>query len=432
MTITRRHALTGLAALATTACKPAEKTGSSRVVELRMSWWGGASAHKATLEALKLFSERYPHIRVKGEYTGFLGHLERLTTQIAGNTAPDLMQINWYWQALFSRDGTGFFDLNQLSDIIDFKQYDARTLGMGEKNGHRNALSVGNAARLFYYNQTTYQKAGLALPDSWDSLLAAGPKMRTKLGDSYYPIDGTFQDFAALARSYVVQKTGKPLVDDVNKRLNCAPEDMNDIARLYAGMTNSHTLPAARVRASYGNVAQQEMRPWINGQFAGCYLWNSSIDKYTDTLRPGEEVVLAPYPLRPGATDAGLLYRPAMMFAINRHTRHPQETALLLNFLMNDPVGIRAMGLKRGIPSSAIARKTLAADGELTGLKQDSEEQLAKLPITVLESPWFEHPRVRDGFQDILEMQGYGKLSEAESGERLYADINAILRRVIR
>jgi oligogalacturonide transport system substrate-binding protein len=121
-----------------------------------------------------------------------------------------------------------------------------------------------------------------------------------------------------------------------------------------------------------------------------------------------------------------------MMFAINRDTPHPQETALLLNFLMNDPVGVRAMGLSRGVPSSAIARRTLSDDGMMTGLKLDSEAELARLPITVLESPWFEHPRVRDGFQDILEMQGYGVIDEQTASTRLYDDINAVLARVIR
>jgi oligogalacturonide transport system substrate-binding protein len=141
---------------------------------------------------------------------------------------------------------------------------------------------------------------------------------------------------------------------------------------------------------------------------------------------------LAPYPLLQGATDAGLLYRPAMMFAINRQSPHPQEAALLLNFLMNDPIGVRAMGMSRGVPSSAIAKRTLTEDGVMTGLKLDSERQLAHLPITVRESPWFEHPRVRDGFQDILEMQGYGVIDEPTASARLYDDINAILGRVIR
>ncbi|HWU50406.1 MAG TPA: hypothetical protein VN042_11050, partial [Asticcacaulis sp.] len=233
-------------------------------------------------------------------------------------------------------------------------------------------------------------------------------------------------------RSYIVQETGKPLVDDVNKRLNCTPDQITEMAWLYGELTKNHGLPSAKYRASFGNVAQQEMRPWINGEFAGCYLWNSAIDKYTDTLAPGEKLELAPYPMRPGATDAGLLYRPSMMFAINKDTQYPEETALLLNFLMNDPAGVRAMGLVRGIPDSKVGRASLAADGAIDGLKADSETEMAKLPITLTESPWFEHPRVRDGFQDILEMQGYGVLSEQQAGRRMYDDINAILERVIR
>jgi len=441
MSLNRRHLLAGLGATALgasalTACSPrpkaASRATSGRKISLRMSWWGGSTAHKATLSALKLFMQRHPNIDVTGEYTGFIGHLERLTTQIAGHTAPDLMQINWFWQVLFSRDGNGFYDLNRLSHILDLTQFDPRTLGMGVRDGHLNALSLSNAARLFYFNRTSFDQAGLALPASWNDLLAAGPKLAQKLGDRYYAMDATFQDFTALGRSYIVQGTGQPLVDDINKRLNCTPDQMAEMAWLYGALTRDHGLPPAKMRASFGNVAQQEMRPWINGEFAGCYLWNSSIDKFTDTLAAGEKLELAPYPMRPGAKDAGLLYRPSMMFAINKDTAYPEETALLLDFLMNDPAGVRAMGLVRGIPDSRIGRATLAADGAITGLKADSEAEIAKLPVTLTESPWFEHPRVRDGFQDILEMQGYGALSEKEAGRRMYDDINAILERVIR
>ncbi|MFT4090475.1 MAG: ABC transporter substrate-binding protein [Asticcacaulis sp.] len=431
--LNRRHLLAGAGAAAglssLAACGPKPAASDS---ELRISWWGGSSNHRATLEALRLFEEANPGIRVKGEYTGFSGHLERLTTQLAGDTAPDVMQINWYWQTLFSRDGKGFFDLNGLKDIIDLSQFDERTLQMGTTYGHLNALAVTNAARLFYFNATTFDKAGVKLPTTWDELKATGPQMHKALGNAYYPIDGTFQDFAAMARSYVVQKTGKPLVDTASKSLNCTPEDMREVAQLYADLTQSHTWPAAKVRASYGNVPQQEMRPWINGEYAGTYQWNSAIDKYTDTLTPGQTVKLAPYPMRDGATDAGLLYRPAMLFVINRNCKQPEAAAKLINFLLNDPAGVRAMGLMRGVPVSAIAQKTLKDDGLLDGLKLESEAQIEALPKTVLESPYFEHPRVRDGFQDILEGLGYGRLSQKEAGERLYTDINAILHRVVR
>src|SRR3954471_18228830 len=133
-------------------------------VELRMSWWGGSDIHKAQLAALRRFEARYPNIRVRAEYTGWLGHLERLTTQISGNTAPDLMQINWNWLVLFSRDGLGFYDLKKLAGELDLGQIDADSLAFGTVRGKLNALPICMAARLFFYNATTYERAGLALP----------------------------------------------------------------------------------------------------------------------------------------------------------------------------------------------------------------------------------------------------------------------------
>jgi oligogalacturonide transport system substrate-binding protein len=75
---------------------------------LRFSWWGGSGRHEATLKALRLFEEKNPGVKIKAEYMGFNGYLERLTTQIAGGAEPDVMQINWAWLSMFSKRGNGF------------------------------------------------------------------------------------------------------------------------------------------------------------------------------------------------------------------------------------------------------------------------------------------------------------------------------------
>jgi oligogalacturonide transport system substrate-binding protein len=53
-------------------------------------------------------SQTNPDINVKAEYTGWDGHLSRLTTQIAGGTEPDVMQTNWNWLPIFSKNGEAF------------------------------------------------------------------------------------------------------------------------------------------------------------------------------------------------------------------------------------------------------------------------------------------------------------------------------------
>lgn len=401
-------------------------------VTLRLSWWGGSDVHRSYLAAVKRFEAKYPHITVKAEYTGWAGHLDRLATQIAGDTAPDVMQINWNWLVLFSRTGDGFYDLNKLSREIELDQFDADSLGMGTVRGKLNAIPASMAARLFYFNATTFEKAGLKLPTSWDELFAAGPVFKERLGADYYPLDLNLQDVVAIARTWHIQQTGAALVDEDKARLNATVDQVVGAAALYQRLVDAHVVPGARERASFGNVPPQEMRPWITGRYAGVHQWVSAIGKSADTLEPGQRIALGDFPLLPGAKDAGLLYRPAMLLAVNRGTRHAQEAGLLLNFLLNDPEAVRIFQVKRGAPVGKRALQLLQGDGSLKGLAWEGLQQIQRLPNRVRESGFFEHPRVRDAFIDTYEQLGYGRLTVEGAGRRMFEEVNGILRRVTR
>ena len=188
-------------------------------VDLRMSWWGGNGRHQVTLKALEAFHQQYPDINVKAEYTGWDGHLSRLTTQIAGGTEPDVMQTNWNWLTLLSKTGDGFYDLNKLRQPIGLDQYSPAALASTTVNGKVNAIPISANVMLFYYNAATWQKAGVPLPKSWDDLLKAGPVFKEKLGDSYYPLILTEQDSLLLLNSWVYQGNQKPMVDEKTRKL---------------------------------------------------------------------------------------------------------------------------------------------------------------------------------------------------------------------
>ncbi len=108
------------------------------------------------------------------------------------------------------------------------------------------------------------------------------------------------------------------------------------------------------------------------------------------------------------------------------------RAALLLNFLLNDPEAARIFEVKRGAPVSKSALKVLEGEGALKGLAWEGLQQIQRLPNRVRESGFFEHPRVRDGFIDTYERLGYGRLDVESAGRRMFEDVNAILRRVIR
>ena len=218
-------------------------------VDLRMSWWGGNGRHQVTLKALEEFHKQNPDINVKAEYTGWDGHLSRLTTQIAGGTEPDVMQTNWNWLPIFSKNGDGFYDLNTLKDEIDLSQFDAKELQSTTVNGKLNGIPISVTARVFYFNDEAWKKAGIPFPKTWDELMAAGKTFESKLGKQYYPVVLEHQDVLALLNSYMVQKYNQPAIDEKGRKFSYSKAQWADFFGMYKKLIDSHVMPDTRYYA---------------------------------------------------------------------------------------------------------------------------------------------------------------------------------------
>ena len=409
-------------------------TQANAATELRMSWWGGNSRHEATNAAVDAFEKANPDIIVKTEYTGWTGHLERLTTQIAGNTEPDVMQTNWNWMPIFSARGDGFKDLLQYGDVLDLSQFDPSALALGTNNGKLNGIPVSMTARVFYYNKDIWAKAGLAYPKTWDELMAAGQVFKQKLGDDYYPLVLEGRDVLALNRSFMVQKYGIPMIDDKKKKFAYNDKQMLEFFQIYADMVKNHVAPSSKYIASFGAANMYENKPWINGQWAGLYMWNTAAGKYNDNLQPPMSMEIGDYPMMPGSKDAGLFYKPSLMFSIGKNSKHPKEAAALINFLLNEKAGVELMGLARGVPLSDKGREILTNDGTLTqdDLSVVGLAQIDSLPKNVATSAYFENPQLVSLFQELIEQMDQGSKTVTEAAAGFTKQGERILRRAMK
>ncbi|HEB4872079.1 TPA: carbohydrate ABC transporter substrate-binding protein [Kluyvera ascorbata F0526] len=407
---------------------------SADQVELRFAWWGGKARNQATLKALDAFEAKYPNIKVKAEYTGWDGFYSRLTTQINSNTEADVIQTNWNWLTLLSKTGDGFYDLNKLRQPVGLDQYSPAALASTTVNGMVNAIPISANVMLFYYNAATWQKAGVPLPKSWDDLLKAGPVFKEKLGDSYYPLILTEQDSLLLLNSWVYQGNQKPMVDEKTRKLGWNHDDLVQAFTFYRQLVAAHTVPDARTMASYGKGVAYEMKPWINGEWGGIYNWNVLYTAESQNLSHPDDLVMGDYPMREGAKDAGQFNKTALMLSISKNTRHPQEAALLINFLMSEKEGVVPVGLERGVPLSKAGAQILRDAGllkeddpVLTGLTQS-----ASLPNHAKALPYLEDPQFTALFLAALQSIDYGKATVDQAATRFEEQANRILRRIMR
>ena len=407
---------------------------SADQVELRFAWWGGKARNQATLKALEAFEAQYPNIKVKAEYTGWDGFYSRLTTQINSNTEADVIQTNWNWLTLLSKTGDGFYDLNKLSQSIGLDQYTPEALASTTVNGKVNAIPISANVMLFYYNAATWKKAGVELPKTWDELLKAGPVFKEKLGDNYFPLILTEQDSLLLLNSYIYQGNQKPMVDEKARKLGWNHSDLVEAFPFYRKMVDAHAVRDARTLASFGKGVAYEMKPWINGEWGGVYNWNVLYTAESQNLAHPSDLVMGPYPMREGAKDAGQFHKTALMFSVSKNTRHPQEAAMLINFLTSVKEGVVPVALERGVPLSKSGEKILRDAGLLT----DSDPvisgllQSASLPNKSKTQPYLEDPQFGALFTAALQSIDYGKATIDQAATEFEEQANRILRRIMR
>ena len=226
------------------------------------------------------------------------------------------------------------------------------------------------------------------------------------------------QDTLALLNSYMIQKYNIPAVDEKTKKFAYSKEQWVEFFQTYKDLVDSHVMPDTKYYASFGKSNMYEMKPWIEGEWGGTYMWNSTITKYSDNLKPPAKLELGSYPMLPGATDAGLFFKPAQM----------------LNFLLNSKEGAETLGLERGVPLSKAAVETLTANGTI---KEEDPSvaglRLAQsLPAKLTVSPYFDDPQVVAQFGTSLQYIDYGQKTVEETAADFQRQAERILKRAMR
>lgn len=410
--------------LLATAFSASSLASLANAADLRMSWWGGDSRHKATQAALKACGEKHGHT-VSAEFTGWDGHLEKVTTQIAGGTEADIMQINWPWLPLFSINGDGFADLNEYKSVIDLGQWAPEELAAGSMNGKLNGLPVSTTGRVFMFNKTALDKAGVAIPKTWDELFAAAKQLKEKVGPDAYPMNAVKETAVLLISLYATQKTGKDLVDPAAKKVAWTQEELAEAIDFYGKMVSEGVVVSQKDNAAEGNLNLFESPKWADGRISGSYEWDSTFSKYADPLK-GQ--VLEPVGIlkNADAKTEGVYRKPSMVFAISKRSKNPEAAAEILNCLLNEPEGINILGTSRGLPASKVAAKMLTDAGKI-------EPQIVAAHDIIMNasgptvSPLNEHPEVRAVFIDTLEEYSYEQLDSTEAAEQIIEGVNDVL-----
>ena len=416
---------------ASSAAEAASVAGlSSDPVTLTMSWWGGESRHNAYQEALKAFSTEHTTITVNPTFAAWSGWEDTMSTKFAGGVAEDVCQINWNWLYNYSGNGQTFLDLNSVTDYLDMSQWDDAKLGACNVANAQQCVPISMTGRIFYWNMTTFNKAGITeVPATEDDLFAAGKAFQEKLGDDYYPLHLGAYDRMILMVFYLESKYGKDWADPTTSTLNYTADEIAEGIDFIKSLVDGHVImPLPTYYGANGDGATHQSNEWITGKIAGIFEWDSAASKYQDALDEdnkagftvGEEIKFGDY--------NGGFSKVSMGMAITKTCQTPAEAATLIEYLWNGD-GAAIMGSECGIPASKAGLASAQAAGKINDLVAEANGKVMAFASCQLD-PLFEASDLKatgtGTYQEVFDTVDYDNAAGADVVDTLLDGMSAV------
>ena len=393
---------------------------SSDPVTLTMSWWGGESRHNAYQDAIKAFSAEHSNITVNPTFAAWSGWEDTMSTKFAGGVAEDVCQINWNWLYNYSKNGQTFVDLNSTTDYLDLSQWDEAQLAACNVANAQQCVPVSMTGRIFYWNMTTFNKAGITeVPKSLDDLMAAGKTFQEKLGDDYYPLHLGAYDRMILMVFYLESKYGKDWADPITSTLNYTADEIAEGIDFIKSLVDGPVMMNLKdYYSANSDTATHQSNEWITGKIAGIFEWDSAATKYSSALDDdnkdgftvGEEIKFGDY--------NGGFSKVSMGLAITKTCEHVAEAATLIQFLLNEEKGASIMGSECGIPASKAGLGYAQAAGAVKDLVADANAKVMAFTTNKLD-PLFENNDLKASgtgiYQEVFDNIDYGDETPEEA-----------------
>lgn len=349
-------------------------------VTLRFSWWGGDERRDATLAVIDQFQLLYPYITIEAEYGSSDGYHDKLSTQLASGTAPDIIQIDPETLPTYVASQKDYF-LNYDEQGFDFSKFEEGFLRQrinGYYSEKQLGIPTGIAGAALVVNKDLADKYEIDLTQeyTWDDMITYGKKVREAGNDEYFLTANmstlTNMVFFSLAK----QICGDSLFNVETRELNITVEQMQQAFEFIKALYDNEVVPPAAVIAPYENDSLQTDPAWIDGKYVASFAYVSTLAVMT-AANENVTYYAGKLPLLADAKNGGWAANCPQVITIAATSEHPEEAKMFMDYFFNDPTAMKTLGATRSIPpteearvictENAIMTEILASAGDIAG-----------------------------------------------------------------
>jgi pectin-derived oligosaccharide transport system substrate-binding protein len=387
------------AAPASTAA-PAPAAPAAISGEITYAWWGAtAFRNEVTQNAINLFQQKYPNVKVDPSNSDFNTHFQKLTISAAAGDLPCLPQMQSTALAQFADPKI----LRPLDDLVESKTIDTTNVPRGVIDTGRGfdgklyMIATGVFSRVDFYNDALLQQTGIAPPDetwTWDQYKTLMTQIQAKLPPGINAVENNGGDINPLV-TWVLSH-GQPMFQQ--KALGFDKAVLAEWFQFWEDLRTAHVATSETEVAERQANPPLELHPLANSLTVfGSYAPNQVAAvqaALTKSGKPGT-LVLIKEPNGPsGSGDAigtnGL--------TIGTNCDNMPASAAFINFFLNDPQAAAAYKSDNGAVSS-------------TPLLQAQIDDPSSTPPLIAQLKFQQHLTSGGFVKDIKYAAGYAALS---------------------
>ncbi|GLQ55854.1 ABC transporter substrate-binding protein [Devosia nitrariae] len=352
---------------------------------LTVAWWGEGDQNKRTADAMQAYAKA-SGITIDPQGTNFNGYWDRLATQVAGGNAPDVFQVFLATMAEYAARGTIEPIGNYLGSVIDTSDWAPAARDSVYFGGEQYFVPLGLSTQpAIIYDKTVLEGIGITeLKPDWTlaEFREIGAEIAEALsadGEQKFGMDDMGGSQTVL-EAFVRSKGVNMFTDE--GQLGFSKDDLIEWYEFWdeARAAGVAVAPEARQQGGF------EATGIIRGVAAFSTAASTKGLQGFQSLSQNQ-LEFNPWPRYAADSERIELVTPVEWMVISATSDQKDEAAALLNFIVNDPASITAMGISKGAPVGNALRKQILESGELS-------ETETKIYNVVEEALPYSKPRV--------------------------------------
>jgi len=407
------------------------KGSSEGTKNLVIGWWGNQVRNDRTQEVLDMYAEANPGVTFDSQPAQFSDYWTKLATAAAGNSLPDVLQMNYSSYLEQYVDNGLLEDLTPYVEqgLLDISEIDKGILDSGSVDGKLYAICSGVNVPALIYNKTLTDELGIEIKNNMtiEEFMDVSREIYEKSG---VKTDLGYGNAESIM-TYIMRGEG---ISNMFKDggFDVPGEDaFQPFFDIYeTGYKEGWMLDAGIYAELTVNSVEQCPLVYFSSpstqSWCACY-WSNQLTAMQQAAPEEMELEYSTWPAK-NPKQADFLH-PSMFFSVASGSSSKEEAVKVMNYLINDIDCNNVLLAERGVPAPVNV-----ADAIAPLLPEESQKEITFINEVVTPNSSTISPCSPAGaaevfslMDDLVEKILYGQLTSAEASAELYNQGNAIL-----